>query len=1084
MQPSTPIPARASLRQLCCPRRTSRSKQRHFIVCHLRWVDDVTIRGLTVDGDNPALAGGVDAIEGIASYEGVGHIVIENNILQNFTYTGLDFYNETDTSATSGNYLRYNLLRNIGDTTYNWGIGILVYNNFYADVTDNVFNVVRTGIQTGNFEKANPGITGRISNNTLNVWRLGIFHNLWYSNASSISVDHNTINAITYPGATKWNGMLISSFDLAANTTIVDNIINIPDTVTFPAPGYTAGFNIWNDHTTAPLVIRGGTVTGGDYGVWVNNFEGYSSNANNTSVTINGLTIDGAGIGVNIWDSVSNTNGATVTAILTNNTITNAEIGLQVSGPQASAQATGNFIDGNVDGVVVSSDAALVLHNNSLDNNETSLTNTGATLLDASANWPGSANATIVAGLISGSVDYTPWFNSATDTDLVTPGFQGDFSYLNVDDNSAQNGIQTVIGEGIGLVAPDGTVNVWDGTYYGAVMIDKPLTFQSEHGSAVTTLHGGLTTPAIYVVSVRASDVTVDGFTVTNPLYTDPGADISGIVAAYYGDPVISNITITNNIVTQIGAETRLLTDPNIHWVATGIVSAGVVDGMEIANNVVFDIHHTNGGGSSNYLSPVGIGVYGEDNVNFTTNVNVHDNRVYDISAINTEGAIGAGYGIAVGWASGDTVVENNIIHDVSGRGISTSLYTFGEVDILRNTLYNIGETAIMLRSEPGGSILSNNIYDSAAGITFGTTISTPPVVEYNRIFNNTIGVDNLSTIPVTADNNWWGCNDGPTGPDCDTTNGLVTIDEWLVLTVVADPASVLPGATSAVEANLIFNSAAVDTSADGTVPDDILATFTAPDGGSVLPVSDTTLAGITSTVFTAPAADQVYQVCAEVDNELLCVDLTVENVAPQAVNDAYSVVEDNTLTVAAPGVLTNDSDDNGDVLTAVVVTQPANGTLTLNADGSFTYTPDLNFTGADTFSYKANDGLLDSNTATVTITVTPVNDGPQAVDDYYSVQENGTLEVTAPGVLVNDIEVDGDGVAVSIVTTTVHGLLSLTADGSFIYFPEAGFYGVDTFEYQLTTYPVGSMAAWTDTAVVTITVTPLLRLWMPIISR
>ena len=50
-------------------------------------------------------------------------------------------------------------------------------------------------------------------------------------------------------------------------------------------------------------------------------------------------------------------------------------------------------------------------------------------------------------------------------------------------------------------------------------------------------------------------------------------------------------------------------------------------------------------------------------------------------------------------------------------------------------------------------------------------------------------------------------------------------------------------------------------------------------------------------------------------------------------------------------------ADDNSDALTAIVVTQPANGTLTLNADGSFTYTPDLNFTGADTFSYKANDG-------------------------------------------------------------------------------------------------------------------------------
>ena len=348
------------------------------------------------------------------------------------------------------------------------------------------------------------------------------------------------------------------------------------------------------------------------------------------------------------------------------------------------------------------------------------------------------------------------------------------------------------------------------------------------------------------------------------------------------------------------------------------------------------------------------------------------------------------------------------------------------------------------------------------------------------------MGVNNLSTIGLVAGNNWWGCNEGPNdvAGDCDGTVGLVTVDEWLVLTVLPDPASVLPGATSAVEANLMMNSESVDTSADGTVPDGILAVFSAPVGGSVLPVNNTTLAGVASTVFTAPVADQVYQVCAEVDNELICVDLTVENVAPLAEDDAYTVIEDNSLTVAAPGVLTNDTDDNGDALTAIVVTQPAHGTLTLNADGSFTYTPALNFTGTDTFTYKANDGLLDSNTVTVTITVTPVNDDPHAVDDFYTVMEADTLEVTAPGVLINDVEVDGDGVVVSIVTTTAHGMLSLTADGSFLYIPDAGFYGVDTFEYQLTAYPVGNLASWTDNAIVTITVTPLFRMWMPIISR
>jgi VCBS repeat-containing protein len=94
-------------------------------------------------------------------------------------------------------------------------------------------------------------------------------------------------------------------------------------------------------------------------------------------------------------------------------------------------------------------------------------------------------------------------------------------------------------------------------------------------------------------------------------------------------------------------------------------------------------------------------------------------------------------------------------------------------------------------------------------------------------------------------------------------------------------------------------------------------------------------------------------------------------NDAPSAADDGYSTAEDSVLTVAAPGVLGNDTDVDGDTLFAVVVDEPNNGTLTLNADGSFTYTPAANFTGTDSFTYHAGDGALDSNTATVTITVT-----------------------------------------------------------------------------------------------------------------
>jgi Ca2+-binding RTX toxin-like protein len=101
-------------------------------------------------------------------------------------------------------------------------------------------------------------------------------------------------------------------------------------------------------------------------------------------------------------------------------------------------------------------------------------------------------------------------------------------------------------------------------------------------------------------------------------------------------------------------------------------------------------------------------------------------------------------------------------------------------------------------------------------------------------------------------------------------------------------------------------------------------------------------------------------------------------NIAPMANDDAYSTDEDTPRSVAAPGVLGNDTDVQSDPLTASLVTGPSNATsFALNSDGSFDYTPTANFNGTDSFTYRANDGSVNSNTATVTITVNPVNDRP-----------------------------------------------------------------------------------------------------------
>ena len=109
-------------------------------------------------------------------------------------------------------------------------------------------------------------------------------------------------------------------------------------------------------------------------------------------------------------------------------------------------------------------------------------------------------------------------------------------------------------------------------------------------------------------------------------------------------------------------------------------------------------------------------------------------------------------------------------------------------------------------------------------------------------------------------------------------------------------------------------------------------------------------------------------------------------NTAPVAVNDTYSTAKNTTLSVAAPGVLANDTDADGNTLTAAVVATVTHGTLTLNANGGFTYTPTTGYTGPDSFTYRANDGTVNSNTATVNLTVTAPTQG------YWMVASDGGI--------------------------------------------------------------------------------------------
>jgi VCBS repeat-containing protein len=195
----------------------------------------------------------------------------------------------------------------------------------------------------------------------------------------------------------------------------------------------------------------------------------------------------------------------------------------------------------------------------------------------------------------------------------------------------------------------------------------------------------------------------------------------------------------------------------------------------------------------------------------------------------------------------------------------------------------------------------------------------------------------------------------------------------------------------------------------------------------------------------------------------------TIPNTPPEAFPDSYSTDEDVELNVIAPGVLENDIDEDGNPLSALLVSNPLYGTLNFNSDGSFTYTPDQDFNGNDSFNYRATDGIALSNIAAVTITVEPVNDAPVAEPDSYSLDENTSLVIDPPGILGNDDDVDGDLLSAILESGPSHGTLALNSDGSFTYTPDQDFSGSDSFSYR-----AFDGIALSNIAAVTITVEPV----------
>src|SRR5690606_19898553 len=146
-------------------------------------------------------------------------------------------------------------------------------------------------------------------------------------------------------------------------------------------------------------------------------------------------------------------------------------------------------------------------------------------------------------------------------------------------------------------------------------------------------------------------------------------------------------------------------------------------------------------------------------------------------------------------------------------------------------------------------------------------------------------------------------------------------------------------------------------------------------------------------------------------------------------------------------GDLDNDLSFGSIPLEAILVEPPVNGILTLNSNGSFTYTPSVDLPAQDSFTYQASNGLL-SNIDTVTINIFDPEGPPVASDDSYDTPADETLIVTTPGVLGNDVNPLANSMTAKLGAQPSHGTVTLNSNGGFTYVPNDGFSGQDSFTY------------------------------------
>jgi len=248
-----------------------------------------------------------------------------------------------------------------------------------------------------------------------------------------------------------------------------------------------------------------------------------------------------------------------------------------------------------------------------------------------------------------------------------------------------------------------------------------------------------------------------------------------------------------------------------------------------------------------------------------TINVEVRNNIV-DFSGADNFGTVGMQ--ADAGWDTEDMAAD---VHDNHVDGFEYGLI-FSQCDPVFYPTYCTGTVFASINAS------YNDLNANDYGIYLGGPMTIDPIMHHNRIFGDgEVGLYNDLSYPITAENNWWGCNEGPTSDgsnDCDSIVGNVDADPWLVLQATIPAGDYRPGYTYTVEGDLTFNSDDQDTSLIGTITDWVKALFTELLG-IFTPAEENFTNGLVSSEY-VPVTSGAEMICVNVDNESICEARTV----------------------------------------------------------------------------------------------------------------------------------------------------------------------------------------------------------------